>query len=357
MKYFLVLILLSFSCGKELPPTIENALRFEGLKINHRFKLPVEDFTTENKSDFQKIQKIITDANTIFVKSTPEKIVAAIKKVFKTFPYPSFTIQKLTNFAMIKKDFPGLSTQKIIENKAVISQYYELNLVYEVLQILKLEKQALSKPNDVVLQQVRTPYPRVPYFNENCEPKMKGYSGIKKKICIAQKIIDIVKLWQAKRQQYNYLKIIFALLQSKNKAEDFSGINNRTDAKRHIYGSILLAKYYFSLFPEKDTRAELSEKLGTINEECSDNFVDGSAMDTHNNAVGVYLFKKHMSIKADGSFTLPTDENLKKIVENWVDTKAIKISDGGKTGNLKICERKNQIQNLIDKTIPVYLVD
>ena len=212
---------------------------------------------------------------------------------------------------MIKGDFPNMTEKDIIKNESTIEKYYDINLDYEVLQLLKKTKTPITKKEKRLTPRVGLDEDDDPVvvpsgsggsgssYDPNCKTKMGGYDNtFLKYSCVAtklasygQSIIPLVSI-------YNYSRAVYSLIVSAREAKKQfgGGYDNEIDAKRHIYFSALLARNYYTV-SSKVPRLQFSKAVGDANEECGANNTDAAQMDYHNNAIGRKLFDDKTTYK------------------------------------------------------------
>ena len=195
----------------------------------------------------------------------------------------------------------------------------------------------------------------------NCSTKRGGYSGKwAQRSCVLGEMLKT-------KHVIAYSKVVYAIVTSAAiiKAENLVykrlvGVDDSEDAKRHIYWSALLCKYYNTLIfsGSKLHRMDFAKAVGDFNESCGVNNVDASEMDEHNNAIGRQMFADNTGYKYFWWITvgliLPSNAKLRTEAVILVN-RSEKVKDGGKVNNDKICYRKNQIRYHMDKKKPVVL--
>ena len=362
--------LLFFSCTKEIikedtpknneltaekPP---EKIIFKGFTVRHRFTTPAEHI--KERMNATKPGKVELS----LLKYSGKAVVKVADELFKNYPFPSEVKKFKTDLAMIKRDFPELSDKEIEENMEIIERYYDINLNYEALKILEKIKAELiksKKKNKVTTPQISTAFASNTYgdlcigtvtqYTPSCTLQMPNdkdvwYYFYSQKICVGFKVVA---------KGFDPVKVLCAGEKSKSKANSAfsdSKSDNKTDAKRHIYWSALLAKYYSAFSTSR--RLGFAKAAGDANEQCGDNYVDASAMDVHNNAIGRNLYSNN---------TNADDATLKKKTIDLVDNKAVQVlvPDWQKTKYELplICTKKSTIKikssHSKDKKIPVYL--
>lgn len=424
-KFFgkLSIFLMLWACSTEIkeekqaPKTQIKNIHFEGLEVKHRFSMPAKYL--DDEADAKLLPAIAHNNSQKLTDYALEDVAEVAKTVFKRFPYPSEDKNFTTDIAMIKRDFPKLNEKEIVEKDSLIEKYYDLNLDYEVLQILKKTKKPLNKKEEnFVLESKVEAIPddaggggsggggySPPPYNPNCSTKMpyltKHYVGsagasllvikrvLKSRANINFKINKTLEKYLLNFQcvkhrafsNFSTVLSYWAFYKASRKAADsgFSGWDGPNDAKRHIYWSALLANHYFTV-SSKMRRIEFAKACGDENEYCGDNNVDASEMDFHNNAIGRELFSqntKYKTITIDLFFTtltityglnLPSDSTLKTKAENKVNNQNVKPLDtllknnyiyknikNPSIENKKMCFRKNYIKYHMNSKIPVIL--
>ena len=204
-----------------------------------------------------------------------------------------------------------------------------------MLQLLKKTKTPITKRKTVSKVALKTTQPLVNNFraalayDPNCTMKMPGhqgsYSSIKR--CIAWKLIRkgyvvIPDTWN----RILWSRATVSLVDSKDEANKwFKGgkdADNKKDAKRHIYLSALLAINYYTI-SSKMPRIKFAKDAGDATEECGDNYTDASAMDDHNNKIGRDLFSQNGTYNWWGTFTPPTEDDIRQKTIALVDNHGV----------------------------------
>ena len=338
-----------------------------------------------------------------------EDIAEVAKKVFKNYPYPSESNNYNVNFKMIKRDFPNLNERDIMRNEASVERYYDVNLDYEVLQILKKTKKPKKKRDEILRNDIgekessdissggggggkssssgssgssgsvssgsgggggSSSSSSVSSYDPNCTTQMSGYAtDILKYACVAAKISIYGYSWNPLKTRYNYSRAAYSLVCSRREAEGEFGTSedNTKDAKRHIYLSALLALNYFTISSKLD-RLNFAKVVGDANEECGANKTDAAQMDYHNNAIGRDLFSNNTSYKTYsilwGAVTityglnLPSTTTLKNKTISLVNNQKFHVDTTGVKPPIPkqdvICWRKHKIKQT-DSSKPVHL--
>ena len=344
-------------------------LQFEGLSVRHRYKTP-DDYIDDTKSkDKDRSLSGTYGGKVSLADFSMEDIAEATEKVFKNYPFPSKAKNYQTDFAMIKGDFPNMTEKDIIKNESTIEKYYDINLDYEVLQLLKKTKTPITKKETVSSVALKTTQPLMSSFRKavssNCQNnlKMTSYTDFitnSKKDCV-------IKRMKAKGYA-KYGRGSLSLYLSTNEANKYFGAGygyntdasyNLRDAKRHIYWSALLAINYYTI-SSKNPRIKFAKDAGDANEECGGNYKDEVEMDYHNNKIGRDLFSQNGTYNWWGTFTPPSASDMKQKTIALVDKHSVWIKADPKhytdTKDAKniVCPRKYNIQNA-NKSKPVYI--
>uniref|UniRef100_A0A2B4RA10 DUF6973 domain-containing protein n=1 Tax=Stylophora pistillata TaxID=50429 RepID=A0A2B4RA10_STYPI len=382
-----ILALCSLSCKDDLEfqksvqdkNTVQKTgkeLTFKGFKVNHRYKTP-DVYIDDDKKGKEPLMSVY-GGDVSLADFSMKDIAEATEKVFKNYPFPSKAKNYKTDFAMIKKDFPGLDEKDIIKNEKLIEQYYDINLDYEVLQLLKKTKTPITKKAKIKTSRYssKNTKPLMSVFRttvdcKNCKVKMTGYEKSYDSFekCIGLKLMS-QGYWitSHKADKVFWSRATYSLVESKEEAYKYfeNGQDDKTDAKRHIYWSALLAINYYTI-SSKLPRLKFAEKIGNANEECGGNYVDAAEMDYHNNAIGRKLFDDNGKYNWWGTFSPPDEDDIREKTINLVDNSSVWIkaavkyyndeeSDEVREKNI-VSDRKYKITQAADKSKPVYLHD
>ena len=402
---------------KKAQKTSVTKVHFQGLEVNHRFAMPAQYF--DDAADSELMPAVAHNNSQSLMDFSLEDVAEVTQKVFKRYPYPSEEKNFTTDFTMIKKDFPNLNEKEIIKNEAILDKYYGVNLDYEVLQILKKTKKPVNKKEeepylDPIVKEddpvvnsgggggSSTPTtPSTPPYNPNCTTKMPGKPTYGKVTYYSNKIASKIPGGQNIYHYYGNASCIikklkwyhttalgaYAMVQTAREANRIFGYggDNEIDARRHIFWSALLCKYYITILASKVKRINFAKDVGDANEYCSDNYVDAAQMDFHNNKIGRDLFDKLSTYKTRRflfwtityDISIPSNVTFKQRSEYLVNgingkggsqQKNLNVELGNRAFNYdsrtykglssdqKICYRKHWIKYHADKDDPVTLI-
>ena len=339
-----------------------------------------------------------------------------VEEVFKRYPYATEEKNFKRDFAMIQRDFPKLTQKELKVNDSLIMRYYDVNLDYEVLQILKKTRKPIKVEDPTDSDHLLRVVPpddgpnnrRDPSWDKrrkkreaerrrqrleaerrrreakerektNCVKRMTGYQDENTQIdCVKNKLWD-TSGWAP------YLKGCYAAykMHARLKGVGYTlslGKLGLVDALRHMWMQGLLCKYYH-VGNSKTRRMNFAESVGIFWEECGVNNADASEMDLHNNKIGRDIFNRltrtqWQQVSFWGLFWYyepvihpPADWRMRQEAEKLLNKKgnvlyvAEEITEDeykGKYPNYKklsdkICYHKHWIKYEADKNKPVVL--